>query len=218
MDWYEFGAKVALIYVPLLFSLCVHEYAHGLVAKWKGDNTADHQGRLNLNPLSHADPVGTFILPLSMLWLSGPVIGWGKPVPVDERNMKNPKVDMFWVAFAGPISNVLMAIVGAFIAAVTLVYFQGQTYSNAVQAFMLAFIRINLLLAIFNMLPIHPLDGGKVLARFLPQSVNDKLEANMQMTGIILMFLMLTGMLSFLFKPIGIVSYFLVAFFQSLIG
>lgn len=218
MDLYEFGAKIALIYVPLLFSLCIHEYSHGLVAKWKGDNTADYQGRLNLNPLSHADPIGTFLLPLSMLWLNGPILGWGKPVPVDERNMKNPRVDMFWVAFAGPISNILMAILGAIIAAVTIVYFSGRTYSNAVQAFMFAFIRINLLLAIFNMIPVHPLDGGKVLARFLPQAINDKLEANMQVTGMILMFLMLSGLLGFLFHPIGAISVYLVAFFQSIIS
>lgn len=218
MDLYEFGAKIALIYVPLLFSLCIHEYAHGIVAKWKGDDTADRQGRLNINPLSHADPIGTFILPLSMLYFNGPVLGWGKPVPVDERNMKNPRVDMFWVAFAGPISNILMAIVGALVVAVTLVYFSGRTYSNAIQAFFFAFIRINLLLAIFNLIPVHPLDGGKVLARFLPHQINDKLEANMQTSGMILMFLMLTGMLSFLFQPIGAISVYLVMFFQSILG
>ena len=218
MDLYEFGARIALIYVPLLFSLCIHEYSHGLVAKWKGDNTADYQGRLNLNPISHADPIGTFLLPLSMLYLNGPIIGWGKPVPVDERNMKNPRVDMFWVAFAGPISNVIMAVVGAIIVAVTMVYFPAQTYSNAIQTFFFAFIRINLLLAIFNMIPVHPLDGGKVLARFLPQQINDKLEANQQVSGMILMFLMLSGMLSFLFYPIGAVSVFLVSIFQSIIS
>lgn len=218
MDWSEFGARIALIYIPLLFSLCIHEYAHGVVAKWKGDLTAEHQGRLNLNPISHADPIGTFVLPLSMLWLNGPIIGWGKPVPVDERNMKNPRVDMFWVAFAGPISNVLMGILGAIIVAVTMVYFPMQTYSNAIQTFFFAFIRINLLLAVFNLIPVHPLDGGKVLARFLPQSANDKLEANQQVSGMILMFLMLTGMLSFLFHPIGAVSVYMVAFFQSILS
>jgi Zn-dependent protease len=218
MDIYEFGARVGLIYIPLLFSLCVHEYAHGLVAKWKGDNTADYQGRLNLNPLSHADMVGTFILPLAMLYLNGPIIGWGKPVPVDERNMKNPRVDMFWVAFAGPIVNMLMGIVGAIIVAVTMVYFSGRTYSNAVQTFFFAFIRINLLLAIFNLLPVHPLDGAKVLARFLPQHVNDKLEAHQQFSGMILMVLMFTGMLGFLFQPIGSVSVYLVGLFQHILS
>jgi Zn-dependent protease len=217
MNMYEFGARIGLIYIPLLFSLCIHEYAHGLVAKWKGDNTADYQGRLNLNPLSHADMMGTFILPLSMLYLNGPIIGWGKPVPVDERNMKNPRVDMFWVACAGPISNLLMGIVGAIVVAVIMVYFQGRTYSNAIQTFFFAFIRINLLLAVFNLLPVHPLDGGKVLARFLPQHVNDKLEANQQISGMILMVLMFTGMLSFLFQPIGAVSVYLVAIVQSIL-
>ncbi len=218
MDLHEYGARIALIYVPLLFSLCVHEYAHGLVAKWKGDNTADLQGRLNLNPVSHADPIGTLVLPLSMLYFNGPIIGWGKPVPVDERNLKNPRSDMFWVAFAGPISNVIMAIFGAFLAAVVMTYFNTQTYSSALHNFSIAFVRINLLLAIFNMIPVHPLDGGKVLARFLPQHVNDKLEANQTMSGMILMFLMLSGMLAFLFQPIGIISYYLVAFMQVLIA
>lgn len=218
MNLYEFGARVALIYIPLLFSLCIHEYAHGVVAKWKGDDTADRQGRLNLNPLSHADMIGTFILPLSMLYLNGPILGWGKPVPVDERNMRNPRADMFWVACAGPLSNVLMAIIGAMVVSVTMVYFPGRTYSTAVQTFFFAFIRINLLLAVFNLIPVHPLDGGKVLARFLPQQVNDKLEANQQVSGIILMLLLFTGLLSFLFQPIGAISIYLVAFFQSIIS
>jgi Zn-dependent protease len=218
MNLYEFGARIALIYIPLLFSLCIHEYAHGVIAKWKGDDTADRQGRLNLNPLSHADMIGTFILPLSMLYFSGPIIGWGKPVPVDERNMKNPRADMFWVAFAGPLSNVLMGIVGAIVVAVTMVYFPGRTYSTAVQTFFFAFVRINLLLAIFNLIPVHPLDGGKVLARFLPQHVNDKLEANQQISGIVLMFLLLTGLLSFLFQPIGAISIHLVSLFQTLLS
>lgn len=218
MNLYEFGARIALIYIPLLFSLCIHEYAHGVIAKWMGDDTAERQGRLNLNPISHADMIGTVILPLSMLWLNGPVIGWGKPVPVDERNMKNPRADMFWVAFAGPLSNVLMGVVGALAVAVTMVYFPGRTYSSAFQTFFFAFVRINLLLAIFNLIPIHPLDGGKVLARFLPQQVNDKLEAHQQISGMILMFLLLTGLLSFLFQPIGTISVSLVSLFQSLIS
>lgn len=218
MNLYEFGARIALIYIPLLFSLCIHEYAHGVIAKWMGDNTAERQGRLNLNPISHADMMGTVILPLSMLWLNGPVIGWGKPVPVDERNMKNPRADMFWVAFAGPLSNVLMGVLGAIAVAVTMVYFPGRTYSSAFQTFFFAFVRINLLLAIFNLIPIHPLDGGKVLARFLPQRVNDKLEAHQQISGMILMFLLLTGLLSFLFQPIGTISISLVSIFQSLIS
>ncbi len=217
MEYYEFGAKVALIYIPLLFSLCFHEYAHGLVAKWKGDNTADTMGRLTLNPMAHADPIGTFLLPLSMLYMGGPIIGWGKPVPVDERNLKNARVDMFWVAAAGPLSNIFLAIIGAFLVAFLSIYTPSLQYSESFQTFFVAFIRINLLLAIFNMIPVHPLDGGKVLARFLPESINEKLEANQHLSGIILMALMLTGMLSFLFRPIGDIAYMLVSFFYMIL-
>jgi Zn-dependent protease len=216
MDFYEFGARIALIYIPLLFSLCFHEYAHGLVAKWKGDLTADRMGRLNMNPMSHADPIGTFLLPLSMLYVGGPIIGWGKPVPVDERNLKSPRVDMFWVAFAGPLSNILLAVVGAILVAVFGVFVTGSQYSESFQTFFVAFIRINLLLAIFNLIPVHPLDGGKVLARFLPEHINEKLESYQHISGIILMVLMLSGLLSFLFYPISGVTQFLISLFYSI--
>lgn len=216
MDLYEFGAKVALIYIPLLFSLCFHEYAHGVVAKWKGDDTADRLGRLNMNPMSHADPIGTFLLPLSMLYFNGPVLGWGKPVPVDERNLKNSRVDMFWVAFAGPLSNILLALIGSMLVAGATVFVPSFQYSESFQTFFVAFIRINLLLAIFNLIPVHPLDGGKVLARFLPESINEKLESYQNVSGMILMMLMLTGLLSFIFQPIGPIAHGMVSFFYSI--
>ncbi len=216
MELYEFGAKVGLIYIPLLFSLCFHEYAHGVVAKWKGDDTADRLGRLNMNPMAHADPIGTFLLPLSMLYLNGPILGWGKPVPVDERNLRSPRADMFWVAFAGPLSNILLALIGSMFVAGVSVFVSNFQYSDAFQKFFVAFININLLLAIFNMIPVHPLDGGKVLARFLPESLNEKLESYQHVSGIILMMLMLTGLLSFLFHPIGFIAREMVSFFYNI--
>lgn len=216
MNISEFGVKVSIFYIPLLLSLCVHEYAHGLVAKWKGDNTADYQGRLTLNPLSHADPVGTFLLPLSMLYFGGPIIGWGKPVPVDERNMKNPKVDMFWVALAGPLSNVIMALISAFIYALLTVKMPAFRYTEAASTFLIGIISMNMFLAVFNLIPIHPLDGGKVLARFLPDELGRKLEANQQVFGILLLFLMLSGSLSVLFVPVQYAIGFMIHFFQQI--
>ncbi len=217
MNLYEFGARVAILYIPLLLSLTIHEYAHGLVAKWFGDNTATIRGRLTLNPLPHMDMIGTFLLPLSMIYFNAGIIGWGVPVPVDERNMKNPRADMFWVAFAGPISNILIAILSAFIFAVIATYFSGSSYSSGIEAICYAMIKMNLLLAIFNLIPIHPLDGGKVLARFLPEPVNRKLEENQMVLGIILMVLIFSGMLSFLFAPIDNISAILVGFAQMLV-
>lgn len=213
----EFGVKVSIFFIPFLLSLCIHEYAHGLVAKWKGDNTADYQGRLTLNPISHADPVGTFLLPLCMVYFGGPIIGWGKPVPVDERYMKNPKVDMFWVALAGPLANIIMGTLAAFLYALTTVKFSGMHYSEAVSALLMGFVSINFFLAIFNLIPVHPLDGGKVLARFLPSEINRKFEENQQIFGMILLFLMLAGALSIVFWPVRFIIQFLIVFFQSLL-
>src|SRR5690606_16730988 len=114
-DILEKLVKTGIFFVPFLFSLCVHEFAHGWVALKRGDHTARMMGRLTLNPMAHADMIGTFILPLASLFMGSPIFfGWAKPVPVDARNLKNPRTDMFWVAFAGPLSNVLMAFLGAF--------------------------------------------------------------------------------------------------------
>ncbi|MEK6556538.1 MAG: site-2 protease family protein [Bdellovibrionota bacterium] len=105
-------------FVPFLFSLCFHEMAHAWMAKKKGDSTGEVMGRLSMNPFVHADPVGTFILPLSSILFQAPLFfGWAKPVPVNERNLSKPREDMFWIAIAGPASNLLLAIIAAFVCA-----------------------------------------------------------------------------------------------------
>ena len=112
MDIVDIGGKLALFYVPFLFALCFHEFAHGQVAKWRGDNTAERLGRLTMNPLAHMDLIGTFLLPVGAIVFGIPIFfGWAKPVPVDSRNLKNVRSDMFWIALAGPLSNVLLAII-----------------------------------------------------------------------------------------------------------
>lgn len=178
-DAVELGAKLGMYFVPFLFALCFHEYAHGLVAKWKGDNTAQLAGRLTMNPFAHADPLGTWILPISAIALSSPFFfGWAKPVPVNERNLRHPRQDMFWVALAGPASNLLLALVATLILAFVFAHFQGgadgAVYVQLLQSFMV----INLFLAVFNMIPIHPLDGAKVMAPFLSARANLWLEQN----------------------------------------
>ena len=213
MDIVEIGGKLALFFVPFLFALCFHEYAHGVVAKWRGDDTAEQMGRLTLNPMAHADMIGTFILPISAIVFGIPLFfGWAKPVPVNTRNLKNVRNDMFWIALAGPMSNVLLAIVSTIVMMVLVRYNLMGNFVKPVTSLLQMFVLTNLFLAIFNILPLHPLDGGKVLARFVPASLNDKLEQNQQITSFILLGLMITGALSVLRAPVFYIFEHLMAF------
>lgn len=203
MDMVDIGARLALFFIPFLFALCVHEFAHGLVAKWRGDNTAQAMGRLTLNPMAHADPIGTFALPIMAIAFNIPIFfGWAKPVPVDTRQLKNPRVDMFWIALAGPLSNILMAMVATVVMAVVIRLAPAQGSTVAMKDILNMFIMVNLFLAIFNLIPLHPLDGGKVIARFLPARVNYWLDRNENITGIILLVLVISGALAILRWPV----------------
>lgn len=196
-------AKTALFYIPFLFALCMHEFAHGWMAQKLGDNTAKFMGRLTLNPLAHADFLGTFLLPIiSVMTGSSIFFGWAKPVPVNEKNFKDRKRDMFWVAFAGPLSNILMAFVSSFLLVFVFLHLKEAKFYKAALALLQTFMQINLALAMFNLIPIHPLDGAKVLARFLPESINQKLEEHQNMLSLFLMVLFISGAMSFLRLPL----------------
>lgn len=195
--------RVGMYLIPFLFALSVHEYAHGWMANKLGDNTARMMGRLSLNPLAHADMVGTFLLPMAAIFFGGPFFGWAKPVPINDRNIKYDKRGVALVAAAGPGSNIIMAIIGAAIYGITIRFFDTATLAQAIVNFSQLFIMINLSLAFFNLLPFHPLDGGKIVAMFLPYEINRKLEAAMPITSIILMLLFLSGGLgAVIFKPV----------------
>ena len=201
----DFIFKIFLFYLPLLFSLCVHEFAHGWTAKKKGDLTAFYNERLTLNPLAHLDYLGTVFLPLFFLFTSSPLFfGWAKPVPVDPGAFQNPKKDMFWVAFAGPLSNFFLAFIGAFGLTIcyTLHSFNLLPFSSSLISMIEMLIYVNLLLAFFNLIPLHPLDGGKVIARFLPAQWNFFLESHQKYSYIILIALIFLGGFYYLALPI----------------
>jgi Zn-dependent protease len=202
-DVLEISTKIAVYFIPFLFALCFHEYAHGWVARLRGDNTAQMMGRLSMNPLVHMDFIGTFLLPLlAILFPTSIFFGWAKPVPVNARNLKNPRIDMFWIALAGPASNLLLAIVAAAAIWASQHFLAGFGWTRQLGSILAIFIQINLFLAVFNAIPLHPLDGGKIIARFLPHEINNKLEQHEQLTSMILLALIMFGALRFLVIPV----------------
>ena len=205
---YPFIAQIFTLYLPLLFSLCVHEWAHARVAFMKGDTLASDMGRLSLNPLVHADFIGTVFLPLLSIFTGLPVFGWAKPVPVNPGALKQPVQDMFWIAFAGPLSNFCLSLVGTFV--LVFLYFLSSVLSgfslSVLTGTVEAFIYINLLLGFFNLIPLHPLDGGKVLARFLPPRWNWQLEQLESYSSIALIVLFIMGGFKYLALPAHLLS------------
>jgi Zn-dependent protease len=164
-------AYVFISFTVLLFSLTIHEMAHAFTADRLGDPTARLLGRISLNPMVHADPIGTILFPLISLVTGAPLIGWAKPVPVDVRRLRHHRRDFILVAAAGPASNLLIALVSAIV--LTALPISPQTIgepnvSVLIGAILSQLMRLNVLLAVFNMLPIPPLDGGNVIAGLLP--------------------------------------------------
>ena len=158
--------RAAVWIVPLVIAIDFHEVAHGWVARWLGDPTAAEQRRLSFNPVRHVDPIGTVVLPLSLALAGAPVFGWAKPVPVDYTRLREPRTGMMLVALAGPGMNLLLATVGAI--ALGLASAAGVAAGFAGNL-LFSFILVNVFLALFNLLPVPPFDGGHVVQGLLPR-------------------------------------------------
>ena len=212
--------QAAALILPLIFAIVFHEVAHGLTARALGDPTAAQMKRLSLNPLRHVDPLGTVILP-GLLKLTGlPVFGWAKPVPVVKERLRNPRRDMMIVAAAGPGSNFVLAAIGAVVLGLLLGSYQALQEPSLVARFvalyLVNFITINVFLALFNLLPIPPFDGGHIVEGLLPRPLARK-WAGMHGKALMIMVLLLV-VLPWLSPSLNVVSWLVVPPVEWVIG
>jgi Zn-dependent protease len=191
---------IAIAALPILFAITLHEASHGYAARYFGDMTADREGRISLNPLRHIDPVGTILLPLFTLWLGGILFGWAKPVPVNFAALRNPKRDMLWVALAGPASNLFMALCWGMLAKLAL-SFQDNYFADPMMEMAQVGIKINVVLIALNMLPLPPLDGGRIAVSMLPPRQAYKLARVEPYGMFILIFMAFTPILGWVMMP-----------------
>ena len=195
--------RIAVFALPLVFAITVHEAAHGYAARHFGDRTAEKLGRLTLNPVKHIDPLGTVVIPLLLIVSgSGFIFGWAKPVPVVPGNFRKPARHMAWVAAAGPCANVVMAICWAVLLRITIGPLASfGAISTGLSAMAQFGILINVVLAVLNMLPIPPLDGGRVAAGFLPPRVAHSYSRLEPYGMFIIVGLLIAGLLGPILRP-----------------
>jgi Zn-dependent protease len=202
LDLSVFLANLSIWAIPVLFAITLHEVAHGWTARYFGDHTAQLLGRLSLNPLRHVDPLGTVMIPGTLLAFGFfPPFGWAKPMPVETSGLRNPRRISIMIALAGPAANILMAILWGGVLALVLQIRRGQTLDNWVLLMAQAGIKVNAVLAVFNLLPIPPLDGGRVLVGVLPARLGAGLQKIAPAGMFIVVGLSVLGLLGWLFRP-----------------
>ncbi len=194
--------QLLVAFFVLIGSLTFHEAAHAWTANRLGDPTARMLGRLSLNPAVHIDVIGTIVFPLIALMTGVPLIGWAKPVPVDMRNLRAPRRDFAVVALAGPVSNLLLATIGAVVVNMLPGDSAGALRETAVANALILFVVVNVLLAVFNMIPVPPLDGGNMLLGILPEPLAAVLDQLRQWGFLVLYLLMFSGILSSMTFPV----------------
>ena len=205
--------RIVVSALPMILAITVHEAAHGYVARYFGDMTAHLAGRITLNPIRHIDPIGTVLVPSLTMLIGGIFFGWAKPVPVDFSRLNNPKKDMLWVAAAGPASNLVMAIAWGILLGFVQRGLQTGEFPTAAYLFIdMAYvgITINVVLMVLNLLPMPPLDGGRIAVSLLPNNLAMQLSRVEQYGFIILIVLMFTGVLGKILSPF-------IGFFEQII-
>lgn len=194
--------RIAIWALPVLFAITVHEVAHGWVASRLGDPTARMLGRLTLNPVKHIDPVGTLLVPGILLLLGGVIFGWAKPVPVTTENLRRPRRDMAIVAAAGPVANMVMAVFWGLVVKIGFVIGDAMSWIAQPLIYMGgAGITVNVVLAVLNLLPLPPLDGGRVLAGLLPGRLSTRVDRLEPYGFLIILTLLATGTLGYILGP-----------------
>ena len=200
-------ALLLITIVVLLFSLSVHESAHAWTADLLGDPTSRYLGRVTLNPLKHIDPIGTILFPVLGLLSGGFIFGWAKPVSVNTRNLKNPKKDHLLIAAAGPLSNVMLAVF--FLMGLKMISFLGLSFVRQEHAIVLPLFEmcrvglfLNVILAVFNLIPIPPLDGSWILSGFLPDNLSIFIDRIRPYSFVLLILLLMSGVFSRILNPI----------------
>ncbi len=201
MDLFAFLYKISIWAIPVLFAITLHEVAHGWTARYFGDRTAELLGRLSLNPLRHIDPIGTVLVPGLLLAVGGPLFGWAKPVPVATSVLRNPRRAMVLVALAGPAANLFMAAVWCAVLGGIVRVNGNDILDRWIASMAQAGIWMNVGLAVFNLLPIPPLDGGRVLTGLLPPRLSAPLEKIEPVGLFVVLGLSIFGLLGWLFVP-----------------
>lgn len=197
---------IAVYAIPVVLAITLHEASHGYVAMRFGDTTAYAAGRVSLNPIKHIDPIGTIAVPLVLLALGkllggGILFGWAKPVPVNFSNLRDPKRDMLWVAAAGPLSNLAMALIWA-VALKAGIWGQGSAYALPLALMGAAGVFINVIIMVLNLLPLPPLDGGRILVSLLPHGPARAVSRLEPYGFVILIVLLFSGMLGLFLWPV----------------